>query len=627
MKLEPRARYNPSRNLKTERRSRYISAMLRRTQSLVPVTALALVKIAGRTILLAGQGTTLKALSYDDGIILLQADAFSHHQIHGIIPEKDDIEATGLLGLIIFGGPFVQRLVINIKAWEILSRAGSRLVPSGWMLHGAIDPYQSTGGLAGSRARAALVSSQNALSLLDWWSHESNFQIQELSAGNNSILYSAHVKWESPDHLLLATGTAFGEVSVRSYVTEAGSLLSTSLVLRLAGAHEGSIFGVHLSEPLPSKIDGQTSMLLASCSDDRTIRVWAVGSPLDAQDRQSERRDISFTASTGFGDEAARASQGDDAGNMIAMAWAHGSRIWGVQFTVHHRNDEEHDLGIGLVSYGEDASCHLWQMSSTPEKHASLGTSTQCSLRRRSSVSLHAGKNIWSIAMTCYDQGSTLITTGGADGMIAYFLSNGRPMKRKRQHLSQSSSKPSTNDNKSHGGYFLVDQQLCQSHIGSSGRREENGQAMQDLLVIKSYKLISNKQLLAVSEQGKLFLGSFRVTSEDDATTAIAGKDKNGRRFVDQRSLSWCEVARLDGLKVYSVAVASPSCPVVCFAATDSVVYCLDLRQSKFTLLEQRPSKISGLLCHYASGMYSTILASQQEADPGKAFWMSSYHI
>ena len=601
--------------------------MLRRTHSLVPVTALAFVKIAGRTILLAGQGTTLKALSYDDGTILLEAHAFSHHQIHGIIPEKDDIEATGLLGLIIYGGPFIQRLVINIETWEIFSCAGNRLVPSGWVLHGAADPCQSTKGLAGSRARAALVSSQNALLLLHWRSRVSGLQLQELSAGSNSILYSAHVKWESQDRLLLATGTAFGEVSVRSYVVEAGSLLSTSLVLRVPGAHEGSIFGVHLSDPLPSKIDGQASMLLASCSDDRTIRVWAVRSPPDAQDRQSERRkEMPSTTSTGFGDEALRAFQGDHTSNLVAMAWAHGSRIWGVQFTAHDRYDG-HDLGIGLVSYGEDASCHLWHMSSTPEKHASLGTSTQYSLKQRGPVSLHAGKNIWSIALACFDQGSTLIATGGADGMIAYFLSNGRPMRRKRHSLSQSSSKPSTNDNQWHGGYRLVDQQPSPSPIASSGSREENDQAIQDLKVIKSYKSIGNKQLLAVSEQGKLFLGSFRANGEDDGTTVIAGKDEHGRPFVHQQSLSWCGVARLDGLKVYSIAAASPRCPIICFAAADSAVYCLDLRQGKCTLLEKGPSKTSGLLCHYASGMSSTTLSLNQGANLGKVFWTSSYHI
>jgi WD40 repeat protein len=103
----------------------------------------------------------------------------------------------------------------------------------------------------------------------------------ELTSSTRSILYSAHLFWESQNCVLVAAGTAFGEIIYWSWSHDA-DMGATSHVHRVFLGHEGSVFGVRISKELPSDCCQNLKRIIASCSDDRTIRIWDV-SDVDTQ--------------------------------------------------------------------------------------------------------------------------------------------------------------------------------------------------------------------------------------------------------------------------------------------------------------------------------------------------------
>ena len=119
------------------------------------------------------------------------------------------------------------------------------------------------------------------------------------------------------------------------------------MIQRLEG-HTGVIFDVRFISP----------QVIASVSDDRSIRVW---------------------------------TQKDGAYVQSRELYGHRSRVWAVRATK--------DM---LASVSEDATCKLWQKGSEKPFETLKG---------------HTGNNVRALA-TWQDEASDLVVTGGEDGAI-----------------------------------------------------------------------------------------------------------------------------------------------------------------------------------------------------------------
>lgn len=255
--------------------------------------------------------------------------------------------------------------------------------------------------------RAYLVTAHNSLLLLDIDS-TARIHLQQLATGVKSILYSADIVALSATHILIAAGTVFGEIIVWSYFLDDddGNTVTnecTSIHHFFTG-HQGSIFGVDISPEIAVVRDGKPGRLLASCSDDRTIRIWDISdcSKASRHDPSAYSTDGFELRMTGFGNYPETSSLGSE--NYIAKCFGHAARIWGVNFLRISGST------LSLVSRGEDATCQLWRLtwdyrSLEPEFH----------LENIFGLHLHAGKHIWAFDIL---RGSrkTVIYTGGADG-------------------------------------------------------------------------------------------------------------------------------------------------------------------------------------------------------------------
>jgi WD40 repeat protein len=213
------------------------------------------------------------------------------------------------------------------------------------------------------------------------------------------------VFYESPECVLVAAGTAFGEIVYWSWTTEiTGGPVSR--IHRVFTGHEGSIFGVRISKELPSGCCQTLRRIIASCSDDRTIRIWDVsaviindtGATYYERNQEEER-----TQHTGFSNVAFD-SDPTSSSDCLAIGWGHTSRVWSVQFL----ESTPCDGALLLLSDGEDASSRSWKLSPDESEKAAL----PYKLLEQDCATHHNGKNIWSSAVYCDPTGRQRVVCG-----------------------------------------------------------------------------------------------------------------------------------------------------------------------------------------------------------------------
>lgn len=97
---------------------------------------------------------------------------------------------------------------------------------------------------------------------------------------STGVLYAAHVQLLYEDVAVGASATALGQICVwRHRIQEQKS--GQVEVLAFLSGHLGSVFALHISSPTifssgDGRISDKTEILLASCGDDRTIKLWDV---------------------------------------------------------------------------------------------------------------------------------------------------------------------------------------------------------------------------------------------------------------------------------------------------------------------------------------------------------------
>lgn len=386
-----------------------------------PITALAFLGLgAAKPYLLAGEGQYIKVFDDQSKLILTQR-LFVSQAIHGVVCNSLRQDAGNSGTLLIWGGRSICLLSIETT----FGINGERLVKvleqmpevlwDDWILDGCFRPVNlSDSGSGSNSVEAILVTAHNDLLWLkfvtktaetrqNWWVHR-------IASGPNSILYSAHMLWaDAGQRLLVAAGTVIGEVLLWSFAFDKSAIPEVYLHYRLTG-HEGSVFGVRVSDVAET---GAVKRILASCSDDRTIRIWNI-SNTSCREKVKRLPDGELNNPGALFWEA---TNGADSSGCLATIMGHASRIWGLRFLI------QKDGCWDLMSYGEDSTAQAWRVSPVPGggKTSSSPHDHAYQLSHQATYAYHSGKNIWAIAVFEKARGDCTVATGGADGRITTY--------------------------------------------------------------------------------------------------------------------------------------------------------------------------------------------------------------
>ncbi|RDW87487.1 hypothetical protein BP5796_03181 [Coleophoma crateriformis] len=389
--------------------------------TLNPVTALEFYNDSGRLLILAGEGCFLKVIEAETSRLICQCKIFEAQAIHGLALSENAESGNDIdLQLVIWGGSCLT--LLNRQTFQsILSRAVCSVTElevstPDWILDVALSP---------SGHGCVLLTAHNTILRATITRDCKSVSFESLPSPSRSILYSAHLIYESPTLILVAAGTVFGEIIVWQCALSKTDSAPTSKTLCTLVGHEGSIFGVNISPEVTDR-SGTKTRLLASCSDDRTIRVWDIFdlAKVCAEDDNSTSTAAPLPRETGFGENDQSGSSRSTSA-YLAMAMGHASRIWGVRF--YQPESLMNDSSINLLSFGEDATTQRWSLSSWNAFQISSAQAGVCtnlpkaSLLHGETFAYHRGKHIFSAAISRPDGPQLHLASGGADGRIPIY--------------------------------------------------------------------------------------------------------------------------------------------------------------------------------------------------------------
>lgn len=368
-----------------------------------PVTALEFYHSHDDCLLtLAGEGSYLKVFDARTQRLIGRYRIFGSQTIHGIaISERSTAEDD--LQIVIWGGSHLT--FINNKEWDTLlsMEVGSLIhlensIPD-WIMDIALSPDR--------RDRCVLVTAHNALVQASIDPHSGLISLLSLDSPSKSVLYSAAVTWFGST-VSIAAGTVFGEIIAWECTITEPTSSSTAQVLHTLSGHEGSIFGVDMSLALSDE-SGNTIRLLASCSDDRTIRIWDISNSSTSRPSLALENSIS-ARETGFGHNNINNEDTQSSNRCLGMIMGHASRIWKVKFL------QFDSKSVQVLSFGEDATAQHWIMD-LEDGRVQLPTR----LRHLNTFAFHTGKHLWSSALSYVSNSSAIVATGGSDGKVSSY--------------------------------------------------------------------------------------------------------------------------------------------------------------------------------------------------------------
>jgi WD40 repeat protein len=384
-----------------------------------------------------------------------------------------------------------------------------------------------------------------------------NISVSELTASSRSILYSAHLLWESTNCILVAAGTAFGEIMYWSW-TNSDQGEAHSQIHQVFLGHEGSIFDVRISQELQRGCCGNLKRVIASCSDDRTIRLWDV-SDVDVNVNGQEGdlgSDAQRTRHTGF--SVAAADEKPETSNCLAIGWGHTSRVWRIRFL----ESSPCDGALSLLSAGEDATSRTWKLVASIGK----GDGLPCSLQQTDCSAYHNGKNMWSIAAYRQSTNSIRVASGAADGKIATYPLVGAGQQADDQDISVAE-------------YTLQDLiHMAEPTIAVGGPNSTKASKKGDS--IRSYCFISDKTFLLITNTGKILVESFRPPSHSRLNSSLTNS-----LLVDQ----------LEDLSGYSTCTGNAAHGVAFLAGTKGGIYMYSARDSSLRKIHDVTGKVGAL--------------------------------
>ncbi|KAF3918306.1 hypothetical protein ABW21_db0205047 [Orbilia brochopaga] len=360
-----------------------------------PVTSLAFLG----DDLLAGHGSHLKLFTSNSSRSKLKLrwrkQIFKRERVQGIQFSPARAAADGLGAtkphVLLWGGKRFQILPQSVLMNQDLSVGyEDEISAPDWILHAT---FLESGN---ETVEIAIITAHNTILR---YRHDLDTTLAQrfrfYPSPERCLLYSACITLDATadatDTLIALAGTVFGEVLLWRLDTSKSTIEKTSLSMRYL-SHEGSVFGVSVSPDLT---------YAASCSDDRTIRLWEINEET-ADDRAPECREVK---------------------EPLAVGWGHQARIWGVRFL------QSSDSNIRLISYSEDLTAKIWFCDLTRTKKSLDCAQTFKSLHSAS------GKSIWSLAV---NPSGDLFVTGGADsGIASWRISNTSGTNDTNQHAQE----------------------------------------------------------------------------------------------------------------------------------------------------------------------------------------------
>ncbi|KAL2848156.1 WD40-repeat-containing domain protein [Aspergillus pseudoustus] len=401
-----------------------MSSLIEHIDACLPITTLKALEFKEIRLLLTGQGPFIRVCEEESAEVLAYYKAFKRSAVHGfaVLHREEQESGTAKVQLLAWGDRSLRLIDLGYSkdghanlTVSVAASSAEYYAPD-WLLAGCAST--TTEGCA-----AYLVTAHNAVLGLTIvkvpsTSFGKTLELRQLVVGVKSILYSANIISLSPSHVLIAAGTVFGEIIVWSCFalgSEGSTIKVTSSIHHFFTGHEGSIFDVKISPEIVNLHGDRPGRLLASCSDDRTVRIWDISDceRADPNEPSPYSTDGFELKSTGFGHVKGEPEVTSE--SCIASAFGHGARIWGVNFVAARSRQDK----IGLVSRGEDAHCLVWDLSwgRSASQKSEFKLNNVCSLR------CHNGKHIWSIE-TVEDGTETTVYSGGADGAVRTFKLN-----------------------------------------------------------------------------------------------------------------------------------------------------------------------------------------------------------
>jgi WD40 repeat protein len=561
-------------------------------------------------LLFSAQGTSLHIYSQSSNQLLSSKTIFKSQIIHGIAVKNTSNPSLSFL--LIWGGRYLAVVHINRDVEEtgdsfesVSSILQDTVTLPDWIFDVSIQPQDAS--LSPNQIElqsecAILVTAHNVLfhvhisRAIDTESEidRSKLAIRQLQLGPRCILYSAHLKWASTVEVLVASGTAFGEIVAWSYIIGDKNDSFVGPHLTLIG-HEGSIFGVRISESVSTGL-GSNHRFLTSCSDDRTIRVWDISDLLSLPTVLTQLKHINQQQAihtTGFLSNLA-----DHTGNVtdekcVAIAMGHLSRIWSIRYS--YSNSTQTSLPdsflLAVVSVGEDATCQRWDLSFNPQEHR-----IKFSLKHAETRRYHYGKNIWSL--TLLENPGSLedcsVITGGADsGIVSASFTAGSESE--LRHTEQWD----IGDITIKLPQITILSNTAALHNDRQRSRKRN-KYMPDCF--RSYTFVENNTLLVTTNNGLVFTVPVDPTDTERPSPSL-----------------WKYINTLEELKGYSVAACIAGSEFAFLAGGKGAVYIFDGLKCRLSLLVTVPGKVAGLFVQRSelqSSIFASLLIDQLGGQP-----------
>lgn len=427
------------------------------------------------------------------------------------------------------------------------------------------------------RSNVGLITAHNTLlcvELRDDNSETASIDLHEIPSSLKPILYSADIHWITPNRILVAAGTVFGEIVVWSCRLQEDTQNppfseSSICVHHFFTGHEGSIFGVSISPEITSPGERESRRFLASCSDDRTIRVWDISSCSSGGPEGSSLSMDRNIRATGFGTYIGELDLNQN--SCLAKVWAHDARIWGVRFL--GVASSEKDLSVKVISYSEDATCQLWDFRCPPdtlESDDSDQKTMTAHLSHLKTYKYHTGRHVWSLASR-ESPCSFTVYSGGADGnLISFVVGRHFSDPRGDQRLV------STADD-------IIDSLTNTRRQPADFLSPTTVKKKKDEPRIAGYSFVGDNCFIAASSEGRILLGCVkpRGSSRDDD--------------ADGYQVSWETVAMLDGIPAYNSIEADPQQQFGVIAAKSGDIWLYDHRDKSIQKVAQVGQKVVGL--------------------------------